>query len=490
MQWRKRPIIYEIHTWAWLTDLSAQYHEPILLGNVPDEEWDALAALHVDAVWFMGVWARSPMGAAVANANLVLQNEFLHSLPDYTADDNVGSAYCVRAYEVEERLGGRGGLARAREALAKRKLRLVLDYVPNHVAPDHAWLVSHPEYLMRGTAEDLARAPGEFLEVNGQVFANGRDPYYAPWQDVVQVNAFQPEFRAAAIETVKTIAAQCDGMRCDMAMLLLNDIFEKTWGERAGAKPATEYWQELIPAVKAEFPDVIFIAEAYWNLEYELMQNGFDYCYDKRLYDRLMTDTAENVRGHLAAGLDYQDKLIRFIENHDEPRAAAILSSLPERAAAVIVTTVPGAKLLYEGQFDGRKVKTSVFFARRTPEAKNYVLDSFYHALLKELGAPLFHEGEWSLCERTGWSDNPSYLNVLAWTWQRGEERALIVVNYSERRAQAMIRMPWSDLRDRVWRLADSLNGEMFLRDGNQLTDSGLFVDLDAWRFHFLRFEL
>lgn len=489
MQWRKRPVLYEIPAWAWLAELSARYRANITLANVPAPEWDALAALHVDAVWFMGVWERSARGIDVSNANSDLQNEFARALSDYTVTDNVGSAYCVRAYEVDARIGGREGLARARAELAQRGVRLILDFVPNHIAPDHAWTETHPEFLLRGTLQDVEQSPGEFVRVGEYVFANGRDPYFAPWRDVVQVNAFDAGLRAAMIETVNAIAAQCDGMRCDMAMLLLNNIFAKTWGARAGDIPATDFWRELIPAVKQNFPDVLFIAEAYWNLEFELMQHGFDYCYDKRLYDRLKRDNASGVRAHLRAGADYQDKLVRFIENHDEARAADAFAPLQHRAAAVIFATVPGAKLFHDGQFDGRKIHLPVFLARRQAEAKNYELESFYRALLKVIDADMFHQGEWQLCACSGWIDNASFQNIVAWTWHHQDERALVVVNYSAQRSQAMVELAWDDLRTRVWRLSDALNGDVFLRDGNQLRDAGLFVDLDAWRFHFLQFE-
>jgi glycosidase len=489
MQWQRRPSLYEINTWTWLADLRARYRQPLTLGDVPVEEWDALAALNVDAVWLMGVWQRSPVGIAVSNANESLQNEFRNALSDYQVEDNVGSAYCIRDYVVDERLGGTTGLATARAELAQRGLGLVLDFVPNHVAPDHAWVETHPEFFVRGTIEDLERSPGEFIKTNGHVIANGRDPYFPPWPDVVQLNAFDADLRGAAIQTVRAIAAQCDGLRCDMAMLMLNSIFANTWGERAGTRPETEYWRELIPAVKAEFPNLIFIAEVYWNLEYELMQNGFDFCYDKRLYDRLEHANTEGVYQHLLAGLDYQDRLLRFIENHDEARAASTFAPLQERAAAVVVTTLPGARLIHDGQLDGRKIRTPVFLARRAPEPKNYELDLFYRALLKIIHTNLFHEGEWRLCERWGWVDNPSYQNILAWTWRYNDQRALVVVNYSARRSQAMIHLAWDDLRERVWRLSDSLNGDSFFRDGNQLHEAGLFVDLDAWRFHFFTFE-
>ena len=489
MTWRQRPVIYEIATFVWLNELRAQYGKPLTLATIPAQEWDALAKLDVDAVWLMGVWERSPTGVAVSNAHPGLQAEFRRVLPDYRPDDNLGSAYCVRDYVVAAELGGPAALAQARAELNARGLRLVLDFVPNHVAIDHPWALQHPEYFIRGSYEDLARAPNDFVDVKGEVFAHGRDPYFPPWGDVIQVNAFNAGLRAAAIDTVTTIAAQCDGMRCDMAMLLLNDIFERTWSARAGRRPATEYWQDLIPAVKAKHPDVLFIAEAYWDLEYELMQNGFDYCYDKRLYDRLVHDNAESVRAHLTAGLDYQDRLVRFIENHDEPRAAATFPGQKEYAAAVVVASAPGAKLIYDGQIEGRKVKLPVFLARRPPEPPDDELAAFYRSLLNTIHADLFHVGEWHLCDRHGWPDNASFHNIVAWTWRLGAERTLVVVNLSDFRSQARVRLPWDDLRDHTWRLVETLNWECYVRDGDELSEQGLFVELDPWRYHFLKFE-
>src|SRR5512145_753945 len=213
--WPKRPLIFEINTWVWLQELSQAQGRPVTLADVPAEQWDALAALCPDAVWFMGVWERSPAGIRVANQNAGLLADFQRALPDFTAADNVGSPYCVRRYGVDERLGGRAGLAAARQQLAERGMRLILDYVPNHVAPDHRWAVEHPEYFIQGSADDLAREPAAFLKIKDHIIACGKDPYFPAWPDVLQLNAFQPGLRQAAIETVADIASQCDGMRCD-----------------------------------------------------------------------------------------------------------------------------------------------------------------------------------------------------------------------------------------------------------------------------------
>jgi hypothetical protein len=279
-------------------------------------------------------------------------------------------------------------------------------------------------------------------------------------------------------------------MRCDMAMLLMNPIFERTWGQRAGARPEREYWPELIGQVKKRQPGVIFIAEAYWDLEWELQQQGFDYCYDKRLYDRLEHEGAESVRLHLLAGLAYQEKLVRFIENHDEPRAAATFSPEKERAAALVTTTLPGAKLLHEGQLEGRKVRPPVFLGRRPPEPVDDQLRVFYQKLLPAVQTEAIQEGDWQLCERDGWPDNQSCLNLVAWCWRKDEAYCLIVVNLSPQRSQALVRLPWLELAGRRWSLRDELSGGTFERDGSEMLQPGLYVDLEGWASHFLKFAL
>jgi len=273
-----------------------------------------------------------------------------------------------------------------------------------------------------------------------------------------------------------------------MAMLLMNSIFERTWGNRAGKRPSTEYWTDVISALKKTHPDFLFMAEAYWDLEWELQQQGFDYCYDKRLYDRLEHDPGESVRLHLCADFDYQEKLVRFIENHDEPRAAALFTPEKERAAALTIATVPGVRLFHEGQFEGRKIRLPVFLGRRPAEPVDPDLQGFYRMLIKAASAQGLHNGEWKLCERTGWPDNQSFLNLVAWAWRSGEEKHFVVVNLSGQRSQARVRLPWDELMGKSWKMTDVFTGEAFERDGGEMRGPGLYVDLGAWGFHFLKF--
>jgi Alpha amylase, catalytic domain len=483
-KWPQFPTLYEINTWVWLSALSTIHGRRVDLGSVPSDEWDTVARLGFDGVWLMGVWERSPAGIAIANKNESLTESFRRTLPDFGPEDNVGSPYCIRRYSVDKHLGGPKGLATAREELSKRGLKLILDFVPNHVAPDHPWVSEHPEYFVRGTTEDLKNAPTSFLEVAKTICACGRDPYFPAWPDVLQLNAFDPGHRKAATDTLCSIAQQCDGVRCDMAMLLMNSVFERTWGSRAGQHPSRDYWVETIPAVKKLHPNFLFIAEAYWDLEWDLQQQGFDFCYDKRLYDRLEHEGAESVRPHLCADASFQRKLLRFLENHDEPRAAAAFSLEKELAAAVVTSTLPGARLFHEGQFEGRKSRLPVFLGRHPEEPVNQTLRLFYDKLLRAINIAPFRDGQWSLCERAGWPDNTSFQNLVAWSWHKGTERILIAVNLSSAPVQARVLVNWPDLVAGKCLLTDAWSGERYMRDGEELR-SGLYVELGPWGFHF-----
>jgi hypothetical protein len=373
--------------------------------------------------------------------------------------------------------------------LSERGLRLLLDFVPNHVAPDHPWVGRHPEYFVLGTADDARTDPASFFERDGKVYARGRDPFFPAWPDVLQLNAFHPGLRLAVIETLAEISGQCDGVRCDMAMLPLNKIFDRTWGSRAGPVPANDYWTTVIPAIRRMHPEFRFIAEAYWDLEWELQQQGFDHCYDKTLYDRMEHGDADNVGLHLLADRAYQEGMVRFIENHDEPRAAAAFPAGKGRAAAVAMLTLPGAKLLHEGQLEGRRVRLPVFLGRRPGEAVDRDLETFYERLLKGVAGDLLRDGAWRLCERSGWPDNQAHRNVLAWCWAKDGERLLVVVNFRHEVSQARVHVPWDDLRGRSWRLRDALSGEAYDRSGDELRDAGLYVDLQPWQCHLFQVD-
>jgi hypothetical protein len=488
-----QPLIYEINTWPWLERVSRNEGRVVDLGSVPDHYWDEIADRGFDGVWLMGVWQRSPAGVAIALQNEGLRASFGAALPDWRDHDVVGSPYCVRGYVVDDHFGGRSGLARTRQALDARGMGLILDFVPNHVAPDHPWTSTRPELFVSGTATDLSRDPTSFVEIDGRVFANGRDPYFPAWPDVVQLNAFAPALRDAVIETLDEIADQCDGVRCDMAMLIMNDIFARTWGDRVGPAPGSDYWPTVIPAVREAHPGFLFLAEAYWNLEWALQQQGFNYCYDKRLYDRILHGPAEQVRLHLLADGNYQHGLVRFVENHDEPRAASAFGPTRSRIAAVTALTQTGARLIHNGQLEGATVHLPVFLGRYPPEPTDSDLITFYHSFLAALADATFRDGNWRLCDRSGWPGDDRYQHLVAWCWQ-GDTRWLIAVNLSGDTVAGLVRVPMDDLVGQLWDLIDPTHptpsGEplSYTRQGDDLVN-GLFVELGPWDWHMFRID-
>ena len=473
--WPDRPVIYEVNTAVWLAGLSRAAGRRVTLADVPASAWDAVTPAGADAVRLMGVWERSPAGLALAMSNPGLLESFRETLPDLRDEDIIGSPYCVHRYVADERFGGPSGLAAARAALAARGLRLILDYVPNHVAPDHPWVTAHPEFFIQGDEDDVKSDPAGWLSVGGHVLAHGRDPYFPPWPDVVQLNAFAPAVRDATAQTLSDIADQCDGIRCDMAMLMTNDVFARTWGSRAGQRPDEEFWPAVIGELRARHPETVLIAEAYWDMEWTLQQQGFDFCYDKRLYDRILAGEPGAVRGHLLADLGYQSHLLRFLENHDEPRIADRLPAVLQRAAAVAVATMPGATMWHDGQFEGRRVHIPVFLQRQPDEPLDEELAAWYRGLLSKVAGHRVRTGTWQLLEARGWPDNQSCASLVAWCWtpDDGEGRHVIVVNLAAAAAQAQIPLPWPDLPGRDWRLTDLLTDEEFDRRGGDLACRG-----------------
>ena len=482
----KDPHIYQINTWTWLHALRHKFDDHITLGNIPPSEIDALITMPIDAVWLMGIWERSPAGVKIALQHPGLQTEYSHALNDFAPEDIVGSPYSIRNYEIDPNLGNREELAAFRAQLADYGIGLILDYVPNHVATDHPWTLEHPDYLIQGTAEEAIRRPHDFFATNDTVFAYGRDPYFPAWTDTAQVNAFNMDLRQAVIRLLTDLASICDGVRCDMAMLMVNRIFKQTWGDRVGELPPTEFWEDVIPAVRAANPDFLFIGEVYWDMQGELLQQGFDYCYDKSLYDKLLHGTAGEVREMLNRDVDYQCGLIHFIENHDEQRAVSAFGFNRAWASALTIATLPGAKLWHEGQFVGHRIKLPVQLGRRPVEPDDDFLFEFYQLLLSDAQSDIYREGQWQMCRvLQPWQDNDSYQHLYAYLWTLDDDYRLLVVNFSENSAQGAVRLPALDKRH--WLFRDILGNKLFEREGQDIAAHGLFVDLNGWSGHLFR---
>jgi hypothetical protein len=479
------PSLYQINTRVWLTELSRTLGRPATLDDIPDSELDRLAKTGFDWVWFLSVWQTGPAGQRVSRSNQEWRREFQETLPDLREEDIPGSGFAIAGYTVHGNLGGDAALARLRERLRKRGLRLMLDFVPNHTGLDHTWVETHPEYYIPGTEQDLARAPQNYTRVKRTqgdlLLAYGRDPYFSGWPDTLQLNYGNPATQEAMIGELVRIAGQCDGVRCDMAMLVLPDIFERTWGRQAES-----FWPKATQRVRERIPGFCFVAEVYWDMEWTLQQQGFDYTYDKRLYDRLRECHARPVRDHLRADFDYQSKMARFLENHDEPRAAATFAPGMHEAAAIITFLSTGLRFFHQGQFEGRRKRISPHLVRAPLEPVDETLRRFYDRLLAVLRQPAVRDGEWRLldCVPT-WEGNWTWNCFLAFLWQGPDgERLLVTVNYADNQSQCFVHLPFPDLAGRGVRLKDQMGPASYDRAGNDLLSQGLYLDMPAWGYH------
>jgi len=479
------PSLYQINTRVRLTELSHLLGRPATLDDLPDAELDGWTELGVDWIWLLSVWRTGPAGQQVSRSNPEWRREFAATLPDLREEDIAGSGFAITGYTVHPALGGDAALARFRERLRAHGLRLLLDFVPNHTGLDHPWVEAHPEYYIPGTEEQFDREPQNYrrLDLPGgpRVLAYGRDPYFAGWPDTLQLDYSNPATQEAMLAELVRVAGQCDGVRCDMAMLVLPEVFERTWGRQTPL-----FWPAAIARVRARHPKFLFMAEVYWDLEWTMQQQGFDYAYDKRLYDRLREGRARPVREHLYAGLDYQDKLARFLENHDEPRAAAAFPPGQHEAAAVLTYLAPGLRFFHQGQFDGRRTRISPHLVRAPLEPVDKALRQFYEGLLRVLRQPTVRDGRWLLLEsRPAWDGNWTWDRFIAFAWEGPENRRLlVVVNYAGNQGQCYVSLAFNDLFGRSVRLQDRMSSAVYERDGDDLLLPGLYLDMPPWGYH------
>lgn len=477
------PSLYQINTRVWLTELSRQLGRRATLDDIPDAELDRLAERGFDWVWFLSVWQTGSGAQEVSRSNAEWRREFQETLPDLREEDIAGSGFAITGYTVHQELGGDAALGRLRKRLKQRGLKLMLDFVPNHMGLGHPWVDDHPEYFIPGAELDLARAPKNYTWVKRKkgdlLLAYGRDPYFAGWPDTLQLNYGNPATQEAMIGVLTKIAGQCDGLRCDMAMLILPDVFERTWGIRS-----EPFWPKATQRVREKCPGFCFMAEVYWDLEWTLQQQGFDYAYDKRLYDRLRAREARPVREHFLAEIDFQNKLARFLENHDEPRAAATFLPGIHQAAAVITFLSPGLRFFHQGQFEGNTTRISPHLCRGPNEPVNETLMSFYVRLLAVLRQSVVRDGKWQLAEcAPAWEGNWTNDCYIAFAWQGVKgERLLVAVNYSDHQSQCNVRLPFLDLDDGQWRLQDQISTAAYDWNGQDLQSHGLFLDEPAWK--------
>ncbi|MFM8471364.1 MAG: alpha-amylase family glycosyl hydrolase [Limisphaerales bacterium] len=486
------PLLYELNTLCWLRELSTRHGRAVQLGTIPEEEFVGWQRSGFTHLWLMGTWTICARAREAVLNDPALISGFQRALPDWTPDDVAGSPYAVADYRVPDSLGGEEGLRLFRERLHAHGLKLVLDFVPNHTGLGHPRVKMQPELFVQGQPG----APETFAtETNAGMawIAHGKDPFFPCWKDTAQLDYRRVDTQAVLIEMLRGVASRCDGVRCDMAMLVLRDIFAKTWAAFPKTAPQApgEFWTDAIAAVKRDFPNFLFMAEVYWDLERNLQRLGFDYTYDKWLYDHLAYDNYTETQNHLLdLEPDFLRRSVHFLENHDEQRAATHFNFEEHKAAAVLTYGLPGMRFLHQGQLAGARVRLPVHLARRPVEPEDARVAGFYDKLLRALGTSAVGPGEFEILRpRAAWSENSTDHCFVVVQWQAGPDAFdLVVVNLAAQPSQCYVTPSITGLARREWKMEDLLGEEKYWRNGNEMAARGLYLALPprgAQLFHF-----
>jgi glycosidase len=432
--------------------------------------------MNIDYLWIMGLWQTGKKSIEVSRNYQPLQNEYRTALPDLKESDIAGSPYAIAGYQPAKIFGPIRSLHNFRRRLNKAGIKLILDFIPNHTGLDHSWLHSNPGYYMHNS--DTGMYYQEYFEMTGLNIAHGKDPYFPPWTDTLQLDYTNSELRQKQIDTLLRLAEVCDGVRCDMAMLVTNEVFYKTWNR----KPDNEFWPDAISSIKTEYPDFLFLAEVYWEMEWQLQQMGFDFTYDKRLYDRLHSANAREISAHLQADVNFQNKSIRFIENHDEPRAVSQFGPEKSLAAATVIYTIPGMRFLHHGQTQGYRIKIPVQLNHMPQEIENKKIYTYYKLLLNITSKEVFKKGQWQL-------ESCDDHRLLYWTWRLDKTCMIVVINYSDQTVETNIPLPvdypiYSDIE-----FKDNLTARSYLYHKVHLRTHGLYIKLAPYQSHILHLK-
>jgi len=482
---RPHPHLFEINTWTWLEQLSAQSGHATKLADVPDDKWDALAKMGFNVIWLMGVWRRSAESRRIMVEDPANFPQFERALPGWKPEDVISSPYSVAEYFPDPRIGNWDSLDLVRDKLHARGMALFLDFVGNHTALDHPWISAHPEYYVQAGQQDYDRNPSLYYSsktTKGTRFiALAKDPYFPPWKDVAQLNYFDPALRTAQINELHTIAKHCDGVRCDMAMLQLSDIFANGWRHLLGntQAPANEFWAEA----HAALPNLVLLAEAYWGTEQRLLDLGFSFAYDKALYDAVRDIHVLQVRDRLRSDPRQQSHSARFMENHDEARRPEVFGNDRLISAGTLMGTLPGMRFYHQGELEGRRIHLPITLRIAADEPLDPASLALFQKILEITKQDVFHDGEWNLLEVAAVGD-VSTEGLIVYEWRSATAWKVIAVNITADVSQGRVRFADRISASSQYDFHDELDDVHYARNGAELCYVGFFIRREGFQAH------
>ena len=479
----KYPSIYQISTRPFLYSLSQQYNKTIkTLREIPEKVFEKFKSKKFDYIWFMGVWQIGEYGLKHDRETKSLISNYQKNLPDYTTDDAIGCPFSIIDYICNKEIcpNGDEDLLYLKKKLNSMGIRLMVDFIPNHFSLDSVLINENKDYFIQAPKNN-SNDSNKYFE-NGIAYGNMQ--YSSPWTDVAQLNYYNLETRKMMKKKLLRIAELSDGVRCDMAYIILNDYFYETWKNELNfygwKKPNEEFWSSAIKEVKKSYPDFKFLAEVYGDFYKNLINLGFDYTYDKELLDRFKSGHMDNIRNWISNTDNYNLHLCRFIENHDDNRATEIFGYNIKRTniSALAIYTLPGMKFYFQDQWFGYKNKLDVHLRRSKSENKNKETMEFYDKFFNIINKNIFKNGDYTYL----YPEGDSYWRLICISWRNNdnEEKLLVVVNYTDEKGWGKVKL--NDISGSgMIQLKELLSGECYERNRDEIRNSGLYVGLDAF---------
>ena len=489
----KYPSIYQLSTRPYLYDLSKKYGKTIrALRDIPESEFQDYKSKKFDFVWFMGVWQVGPYGVQHDRTKPSLVENFRRLLPDYTSEDAIGSPYSITDYVCNKELcpNGDSDLLWLKKKLNSLGIRLMLDFIPNHFALDSPLVKEDINYFIRAPKGSHPPYDANRYFSNGVAYGNMQ--YSSPWTDVGQLNYFNPKTRNLMKQRIRSAARFADGLRCDMAYIMLNDYFYGTWNKELNSwgwsKPSEEFWKSAIREAKNAYPNLVFLAEVYGDQFKTLLNLGFDYTYDKELLDRYRNGHLDNIRGWIQYTNQYSKHLCRFIENHDDNRAVSMFGGNIKRTdiTALATYTLPGMKFYFQDQWYGYRNKLDVHLRRSKAESKSIEAMGFYKIMFNFINDNIFRNGDFTYLNASG--DTAWRLIAYRWRDNMSNNKMLVVINYSDQTGSGRVKI--SDISGSgTIKLKEILSGVTYERNRDELRNNGLFVIINDFSAQIFKYD-
>lgn len=491
-----------INTRVWLQRLSEDAGRKITLSDVPKAEWERLSKSY-DALYLLGIY--KPSLASEENARQYLY-QYTQALPHNSSKSDVkASPFATVGYEPHPDIAKnwREWDKVVDHEIHKRGMKVIIDFVPNHVGLDHPWVMEHPDYFIQSDQnqynDELQRAhrerrvavfdPREFTDKEGNTFhlARGKDPNFPAWTDTLQLNYANPKVQDAMAQEVAQLARHADGVRCDMAMLLNPSTFLQTWGHLLSGTERvfmekSNFWKKATDKARRVKNGFVFMAEAYWD-QNQLVKDGFDYTYAKgELYDKC--ESLVRGRGNpewIANYLKFDPNLshrINFTENHDEERALMKFGEAPSKAfSALLAFMGKGVWMVHQGQEEGSRIKIPMQISRTRRETPMTDLQAYYQRLHVWRRMVPFREGNRTIPPHFPADNEGSSRNIIVQQGDIKSKRMIACTNLSNNTSRSFVMVP-PGAKIQVF---DLMSGQS-VKDIATPTESGhFFVELKPW---------